>query len=243
MLFFDILQSYENFIIGGVILLISAGLALVVAPGVRFTVANLVLFLIGGSAGLLTCISYYNRLLADLPTPLSVRLAIIGSILVMFFGAALGGSLSVWLKIRFPKSPQSKRWSLPIGQLIISLLMVQQFLTFGLLGTLDALGMRFAGHFTADLSGVPKLYEWASLVASFSLDLAALLSLVGAALSIVKPSKLSARIWGAGVVCYWIFIAGDVLMYWSLKVHSTLRYLGVWDLMPCAISILVTCTN
>jgi len=116
--------------------------------------------------------------------------------------------------------------------------MVQQFLTFGLLGTLGALGMTVTGHFTFDLSGGPKLYESGLLVASFSLDLAAVLSLIGAALSIVKPSKISVRLWAGAVVCYWMFIAGGILMSWSLQIRPTLRYLEVWDLVPYAIAIL-----
>jgi hypothetical protein len=237
MLLFDLLQSPQNFLIGCVVLLISAGLVLVLAPAFRFTIPNLILFLIGGAAGLLTCISSYNRLVADLPNPPNENLAIIGSIIVMLLGATFGGSLSVWLTVRLTKSPQSKRWTLPIAQLIVALVMVWQFLVFGLLGTLGALGMSVTGHFNADLSRVPKLYEWALLASSFSLDFAALLSLIGAALSTLRPSKLSVRFWIVGTICYWSFVAGEILMRWSLQLHLTLRYVRVGDLMPYVIGI------
>jgi hypothetical protein len=237
MLFFDMLQSSENFAISCVVLPISAVLVSVVVPAFRSTIQNFILFLFGGSVGLLTCITFYNRFLADLPNPLNKPWALIGSILVMFFGAVFAGSLSVWIKIRLKESPQSMRWSLPVGQLLVSLLVIRQFLAFGVLGTLGALGMSVTGHFNADLSRVPKLYECGLLVASFSLDFASLLSLIGAVLTTLKPSKISVRIWHAATICYWIFIAGEILIGWSLQLHLTLRYLRVSDLMPYVIGI------
>jgi hypothetical protein len=238
MLLFDMLQSSQNFLIGCVVLLISAGVVLVSAPTFRFTITNLILFLIGGAAGLLACISSYNRLVDDLPNPPNENLAIIGSIIVMLLGATFGGSLSVWITVRFTKSPKSKRWGFPIAQLLIALGMLWQFLVFGLLGTLGALGMSATGHFNAELSQAPKLYTRALLVASFSLDFAALLSLVGAALSTLRPSKLSVRFWIVGTICYWTFAAGEIIVRWSLQLHLTLRYVRVDDLMPYVIGIL-----
>ncbi len=130
-----------------------------------------------------------------------------------------------------------KRWMLGIAQIIVALSMMPQVFFFGVPGALGSLGMSESGHFDADLSGVPKLYFWSLLVASFSLVIAAILSLSGAALSLVKPSQVSVRLCIAGVVCYWIFIVALLEVSSALGIHLSLRYLTAWDVIQYPIGI------
>jgi hypothetical protein len=114
-----------------------------------------------------------------------------------------------------------KRWCLPNAQLIISLAMVPQVLLFGLPGVLGSLGMSVTGHFDAHLSGLRDLYFGSLSVKSFTVIFAALLSLTGFALSVIKPSRLSVGFSIVGAVSYWVSIAAHLLMI------STLRG-GLW---------------
>jgi len=238
MVFFDILQSSENFAIASFVLLISAGLVLGMAPAFRLTIPNLIVFLIGGFAGLLTVLRSYNRLIADLPNPPNGNLEIIGSVVVMLFGAIFGGSLLVWLKTRFPKSLRAKRWILPVAQFIVGLAMVPEVLTIGVPGVLGSLGMSVKGHFNAELSALPDGYSWGLLVGSASVDIAAILSLIGAAISLLKPSRLGVRFCIVGTTFYWTFIAALLVVQQTLQIHLTLRYPTALDLMPYAIGIM-----
>jgi hypothetical protein len=62
---------------------------------------------------------------------------------------------------------------------------------------------------------------WSLSVASFTVIVAALLSLTGFALSVIKPSRLSVGFSIVGAVSYWVYIAAHLLMI------STLRG-GLW---------------
>jgi hypothetical protein len=98
-----------------------------------------------------------------------------------------------------------------------------------------------SGHFDADLSGVPKLYFWSLLVASFSVAIACILAMTRAALTLARPSQFSGRACVAGAFFYWIFIAGSLLISFALGIHFSFRYMTVWDviqyLMGCAAAI------
>jgi len=127
---------------------------------------------------------------------------------------------------------------LGIAQLIVALSMMPQVFFFGVPAALSSLGMSESGHFDADLSGVPKLYLWSLLVASFSVVIAAVLSLSGAALTLLKPSQVSVWLCIAGAFVYWIFIGALLEVSSSLGIHPSLRYLTAWDVIQYPIGII-----
>jgi len=126
----------------------------------------------------------------------------------------------------------TRRWILPVAQFIVSLTMVPEVLVVGVPGLLGSLGMSVTGHFNADLSSVPRPYLWGFAVESFSMDIALVLSLIGAVLSIVRPSRVSAWIYAAGAICYWIFIAAYIEAMWALGSRFKLQYMTLWDVGP-----------
>jgi hypothetical protein len=130
-----------------------------------------------------------------------------------------------------------KRWVLGIFQLVIALSMVPQVFFFGVPGALGSLGMSESGHFDADLSGVPKLYFWSLLVASFSVVIACILAMAGAVLTLVRPSQFSVRACVAGAIFYWMFIAGSLLISFALGIHFSFRYMTVWDVIQYPIGM------
>jgi hypothetical protein len=130
-----------------------------------------------------------------------------------------------------------KRWVLGIFQLLIALAMVPQVFFFGVSGALGSLGMSESGHFDADLSGVPKFYFWSLLVASFSVVIACILSMAGAALTLARPSQFSVRACMAGAFFYWIFIGGSLLISFALGIHFSFRYMTVWDVIQYPIGV------
>lgn len=121
---------------------------------------------------------------------------------------------------------RTRRWILPIAQFIVSLMMVPEVLIVGVPGLLGSLGM------SAHLSSVPRAYLWGFAVESFSMDIALVLSLTGAVLSIVRPSRVSAWIYAAGAICYWIFIAAYIEVLWALGGGFELQYMTLWDVGP-----------
>ena len=64
------------------------------------------------------------------------------------------------------------------------------------------------------------------------MDIALLLSLIGAVLSIVRPSRVSVWIYAAGAICYWIFIAAYIEVLWTLGSGFKLQYMTLWDVGP-----------
>ena len=115
--------------------------------------------------------------------------------------------------------------------------MVPQVFFFGVPGLLGSLGMSESGHFDADLSGVPRLYYWSLLIASFSLVIATILAFAGAVLTLAKPSQFSVRACIAGASLYWIFIAGSLAISYALGIHFNRRYMTVWDVMEYPIGV------
>ena len=130
-----------------------------------------------------------------------------------------------------------KRWVLGVFQLFVALSIVPQVFFFGVPGALGSLGMSESGHFDADLSGVPKLYYWSLLVASFSVVVACILAMAGAVLTLAKPSQFSIQACMAGAFFYWMFIAGSLLISYALGIHFSFRYMTVWDVMQYPIGI------
>jgi hypothetical protein len=130
-----------------------------------------------------------------------------------------------------------KRRVLGVFQLFVALSIVPQVFFFGVPGALGSLGMSESGHFDADLSGVPKLYFWSLLVASFSVVIACILAMAGAVLILAKPSQFSIRACMAGAFFYWMFIGGSLLISHALGIHFSFRYMTVWDVMQYPIGI------
>ena len=130
-----------------------------------------------------------------------------------------------------------KRRVLGIFQLVVAATMAPQVFFFGVPGLLGSLGMSESGHFDADLSGVPRLYYWSLLIASFSLVIAMILAFAGAVLTLAKPSQFSIRACLAGAFFYWIFIAGSLVISYALGIYFSFRYLTVWDVIEYPIGI------
>jgi hypothetical protein len=113
---------------------------------------------------------------------------------------------------------------LPIAQLIVGLAMVPQAFLFGALGTVPAVETILVGkHFwqPGGLMRQDNLYLAALLVASFAVDAAAILCLVSAIL-LRKPSLRRVRLFIAGAICYWVYIAAHLAMISTLRGGLTL---------------------
>ena len=105
-----------------------------------------------------------------------------------------------------------KRRVLGIFQFVVAATMVPQVFFFGVPGLLGSLGMSESGHFDADLSGVPRLYYWSLLIASFSLVIATILAFAGAALypgEAVTIQRSSVRGWRGFLLGIYRRLAGD----------------------------------
>ena len=76
-------------------------ITLALAPGLRLTVPNLFLFVMGAFAGAATFLVLYSRIFAKNQLSNAVS---IGMVPVLLVGGVLGGSLSVRLKTRFAKT-------------------------------------------------------------------------------------------------------------------------------------------
>jgi hypothetical protein len=130
-----------------------------------------------------------------------------------------------------------KRLVLGIFQLVIALSMAPQVFFFGVPGALGSLGMSENGHFDVDLSGVPKLYFWSLLVASFSVVIAGILAMTGGVLTLAKPSQFSVRACLAGAFFYWMFVGGSLFISYALGIHFSFRYVTVWDIIQYPIGM------
>jgi hypothetical protein len=113
--------------------------------------------------------------------------------------------------------PPRGGWLLPLAELIVGLAMVPQGLVFGGLGTLPLLAAIWNGRASFAFAGAQKLYSWAILASSLSVDGAALLCLIGGALLICRPSRLGVWFSVAGTVCYWIYMVAHLTMISALS--------------------------
>lgn len=105
---------------------------------------------------------------------------------------------------------------LPVAQLIVGLAIVPQAFLFGALGTLPLLRDVLTARFRLDFGGTQASYTWAVLLASFSVDAAAILCLASGVSLIRKPSHWGVRLSIAGAICYGAYIAGHLLMISTL---------------------------
>ena len=107
LLFSPMLLPLMGFVLGCVIFSILGRIVLALVPSFRFTVANLVLFVMGAFLGTMTFMIAYDRIFANSNQELTSTWTIVGLFAVMFIGAVLGGSVLVWLNVRFGKQPRT----------------------------------------------------------------------------------------------------------------------------------------
>jgi hypothetical protein len=107
---------------------------------------------------------------------------------------------------------ESMKRFLPVAQLIVGLAMVPQAFLFGALGTLPLLRDILTARFGSDVGGTQAPYTWAVLLASLSVDAAAILCLASAVLLIRNWSQRGVRLSIVGATCYWVYMAGHLTM-------------------------------
>jgi hypothetical protein len=107
LLFPPMLLSLMGFVLGCVIFSILGRIVLALVRSFGFSIANLLLFVMGAFLGSLTFVIGYGRIFADSNDELTRTWAVVGVFAVMFIGAVLGGSVLVWLNVRFPKQPRT----------------------------------------------------------------------------------------------------------------------------------------
>jgi hypothetical protein len=96
-----------GFVLGCVIFSVLGRIVLALVPSFRFSIANLVLFVMGAFLGTVPSVMTYGRIFADSNDELTSTWTIVGLFAVMFIGAVLGGSVLVWLNVRFRKQPRT----------------------------------------------------------------------------------------------------------------------------------------
>jgi hypothetical protein len=96
-----------GFVLGCLIFSILGRIVLALVPSFRFSIANLLLFVTGAFLGTLIIVIAYGRIFADSNGELTTTWTIVGVFVVMFVGAVLGGSVLVWLNVRFRKQPRT----------------------------------------------------------------------------------------------------------------------------------------
>jgi hypothetical protein len=94
-----------GFVLGCVIFSVLGGIVLALVPSFRFSIANLMLFVLGAFLGTMTFVIAYGRIFGDSNNELTGTWTIFGLFALMFIGAVLGGSVLVWLNARFRKRP------------------------------------------------------------------------------------------------------------------------------------------
>ena len=96
-----------GFVLGCVIFSILGWIVLALVPSFRFSIANLMLFVVGAFLGAVTFMIAYDRIFADSNNELTRTWTVVGLFAVMFIGAVLGGSVVVLLNVRFRKRPRT----------------------------------------------------------------------------------------------------------------------------------------
>jgi hypothetical protein len=92
-----------GFVLGCVIFSVLGGIVLALVPSFRFSIASLMLFVLGAFLGTMTFVIAYGRIFADSNNELTRTWTILGLFALMFIGAVLGGSVLVWLNACFRK--------------------------------------------------------------------------------------------------------------------------------------------
>jgi|SRR5580658_3828219 hypothetical protein len=96
-----------GFALGCVIFSVLGRIVLALVPSFRFSIANLVLFVLGAFLGTAAVVIAYSGFLANSNNELTSGRAVVGLFAVMFIGAVLAGSMLVWLNVRFRKQLQT----------------------------------------------------------------------------------------------------------------------------------------
>jgi len=107
LLFPTMLLPLIGFVLGCVIFSILGRVILALVPNFGFTIANLMLFVMGAFLGTATFGIVYGRIFADSKNELTSSWTVVALFAVMFIGAVLGGSVLVWLNVRFRKQPRT----------------------------------------------------------------------------------------------------------------------------------------
>jgi uncharacterized membrane protein YdjX (TVP38/TMEM64 family) len=107
LLFSSMLLPLMGFILGCVIFSILGRVVLALVPSFRFSIANLMFFVLGAFLGTVPLVIAYGWIFADSNDELTSTWTVIGLFAVIFVGAGLGGSVLVWLNVRFRKQPRS----------------------------------------------------------------------------------------------------------------------------------------
>jgi hypothetical protein len=107
LLFAPMLLPLMGFVLGCVIFSILGRIVLALVPRFRFSIVNLVFFVIGAFVVAGAFAIAYDRIFADSNNELTSTWSVVGLFAVMFIGAVLGGSVLVWLNVRFRKQPRT----------------------------------------------------------------------------------------------------------------------------------------
>jgi hypothetical protein len=96
-----------GFVLGCVIFSVLGGIVLALVPSFSFSIANLMLFVMGAFLGTMASAVAYGRIFADSGNQLTSTWTVLGVFVVMFIGAVIGGSVLVWLNLNFRKQPRT----------------------------------------------------------------------------------------------------------------------------------------
>jgi fatty-acid desaturase len=107
LLFRLMLLPLIGFMLGCVIFSVLGWAVLALVPSFRFSIANLILFVMGGFLGSMTLMIAYGRIFADSNNEFTSGWTVVGMFAVMFIGAVLGGSVLTWLNVHFRKQPRT----------------------------------------------------------------------------------------------------------------------------------------
>jgi|HubBroStandDraft_6_1064221.scaffolds.fasta_scaffold109887_1 fatty-acid desaturase len=107
LLFRLMLLPLIGFVLGCVIFSVLGWAVLALVPSFRFSIANLMLFVVGAFLGSMTFMIAYGRFFANSNHEFTSGWTFVGMFAVMFIGAVLGGSVLAWLKVHFRKQPRT----------------------------------------------------------------------------------------------------------------------------------------
>jgi hypothetical protein len=144
-----------------------------------------------------------------------------GLLLLIFAGC-------FWYWIR-GQTQEVKRWALPIAMVLVALTILPFVLRIGSLGLVGLLETTAPGNGSVDSNSIMKLYTWGFAAESFFVDIAFILCLVGALLSVIRPSRVTLKIYAAGVICFWLYVAAYVEVSWVPRGRFGVHHVTIWD--------------
>jgi len=135
-------------------------------------------------------------------------------------------NVAITMQAEAVREENMKRWVLPFAQLVVGLAMIPQAFMSGV----------FLLQLLRDW--YPEPYTWAMLASSVSVDAAAIICLIAAAVLIHKPSQRGVRLAVAGTICYWFYVAAHLEMI--LAVGMGLQELTLLDALDYLIAVIAT---